>query len=679
MSKKTSTMKPARVWRLRILTAVSVPILLLLGVEALLRLFSVGYDPHFFVPASSRATRTGNPRFGERFFPPALVQPPIRFAFPAAKPPGTFRIFVLGGSAAAGVPGVSYNFGRILQTMLEDTFPDRRFEVINTAMVAINSHVAREIARECAQYDPDLFVVYMGNNEVVGPYGAGTVFTSFPKSPALIRAAIRLRATRTGQLLSRLVDRMSSDPDRFTRWRGMEMFLGQQVGADDPRLRQVRASFRRNLESICGVARRNGADVVLLSVATNLRDSPPFASLHAANLPAAPTADWEALHQRAVSATDAGQWQEAADACRAALRIDPAYAEIHYRLAQCLDELGQNKEAVAEFVLARDADSLRFRADTAVNQIIRDVAGQRGVHFADAERAFAESALSPHGAPGRALFYEHVHFTFEGNYLLAAAAYPAVARTIAGRAGSRPARVSNPLPLAACAERLAFTGWNRYRIVSDILAMTSRPPFTNQIGHDARQAALAQALKSLSPFLTKEQLLAARATYERALARSPGDLLLRIEHVRLLSVLGDFKAAEEQWLGLVADLPQDSELRYNLGTVLLRLGRIDEARRSLLEALRLRPDYSLAHGNLAIALAAEGRTEEAMKQCLEAIRCDPANEAAHCNLAKMFLSAGRNAEAAAQAREALRLQPDWQEAARVLEQAEQGNSSPPRP
>jgi Flp pilus assembly protein TadD len=277
------------------------------------------------------------------------------------------------------------------------------------------------------------------------------------------------------------------------------------------------------------------------------------------------------------------------------------------------------------------------------------------------------------------LFYEHVHFTFEGNYLLAAAAYPVVAQAVAGRAASRLDRVPNPPSLVACAERLAFTGWNRYKIVSDILAMTARPPFANQVGHDAKQASLAQALKSLSPFLTKEQLLAARATYERALARAPGDILLRIEYVRLLSVLGDFNTAEGQWRSLVADLPQDPELNYSLGTALLRLGRIDEARRSLLEALRLRPDYSLAHGNLAIALSAEGRTAQAMSQCWEAIRCDPANEAAHCNLAKMLLSAGRNAEAAAQAREALRLHPGWEEAARVLKQAERDGSGRQHP
>ena len=42
-------------------------------------------------------------------------------------------------------------------------------------MVAINSHVALPIARQCAERQPDLLVVHLGNNEVVGPFGAAGV------------------------------------------------------------------------------------------------------------------------------------------------------------------------------------------------------------------------------------------------------------------------------------------------------------------------------------------------------------------------------------------------------------------------------------------------------------------------------------------------------------------------
>ena len=46
------------------------------------------------------------------------------------------RIFVLGESAAQGIPDPSSSFARIAEVMLRDWYPDRRFEVINTAMTA---------------------------------------------------------------------------------------------------------------------------------------------------------------------------------------------------------------------------------------------------------------------------------------------------------------------------------------------------------------------------------------------------------------------------------------------------------------------------------------------------------------------------------------------------------------
>ena len=49
----------------------------------------------------------------------------------ATKPAGTYRIVILGESAAAGFPDLAFHFGRHLQAMLQDRYPKARFEVIN--------------------------------------------------------------------------------------------------------------------------------------------------------------------------------------------------------------------------------------------------------------------------------------------------------------------------------------------------------------------------------------------------------------------------------------------------------------------------------------------------------------------------------------------------------------------
>ena len=104
--------------------------------------------------------------------------------------PDTYRIFVLGESAAMGDPDPAYGFSRYLEVMLRERFPNTKFEVINTGIVAIDSHVILPIARELARYKPDLFIVYAGNNEVVGPYGPGTALTGSSLNLSAIRTSI---------------------------------------------------------------------------------------------------------------------------------------------------------------------------------------------------------------------------------------------------------------------------------------------------------------------------------------------------------------------------------------------------------------------------------------------------------------------------------------------------------
>ena len=121
---------------------------------------------------------------------------------PAQKPPGTYRIFILGESAAMGDPEPAFGAGRYLEALLHERFPRAKFEVINVAMTAINSHAILPIARDCARQAGDLWIVYMGNNEMVGPFGAATVFgTQAPPWP-FVRLNLAIQQLRLGQLLA---------------------------------------------------------------------------------------------------------------------------------------------------------------------------------------------------------------------------------------------------------------------------------------------------------------------------------------------------------------------------------------------------------------------------------------------------------------------------------------------
>lgn len=326
---------------------------------------------------------------------------------------------------------------------MRDTYPQADFQVITAAMAAINSHVVLETAKDCARRRPDLFIVYLGNNEVVGPYGAGTVFTPLSSNLALIRLAIALKATRTGQLLTSFFDWAASRRNTPRVWGGMAMFLEKQVRADDSNLETVYRHFYRNLRDITRIADKAGAKIVLCTVGSGVKDCPPFASLHRKDLSQAQKNKWDDIYQQGMTCESAGDYGRAAECYVAAAAIDDRCADLQFRLGRCYWGTGEYDKAKDRYINARELDTLRFRADNRINQIIRDVAGNRdaeGVYLVDAVRAFEDN--SPHGIPGEQLFYEHVHLTFKGNYLLAKTVFQQVQEILPARIRNRKAALS---------------------------------------------------------------------------------------------------------------------------------------------------------------------------------------------------------------------------------------------
>jgi len=469
-----------RKWLFRLLAVTAIPAAFFFVVELGLRLVGFGYSTDFFVETDDQDGYTTNQQFAWQFFPPAIARTPEVCLLSPRKQEDTYRIFVLGGSAANGTPDPSYAFGRMLEVMLRKRYPGTKFEVVNAAITAINSHVVLPIARQCAAHEPDLFIIYMGNNEVVGPYGSGTVFGHYSPDLAAIRASVYVKSTRIGQLVRKLL----GDADAPSEWRGMEMFVEHRVAADDPRLPKVRDHFRRNLEDICAATAASRANTIVCTVAVNLRDCPPFASAHRASLTDRQLEKWTASYDEGIAAQQTGDLSAAARAFQQALTIDDRHAELHFRLATCLLKLEKFDEAREHFRLARDLDCLRFRADTRINEIIREVAeaDRSGkVRLLDAEHVFGESSQVEHGLPGRTLFYEHVHLTPEGNYLLARTVFDRMEDLLP--AGIRETAVESDdaaqptASLAECRDLLALTEWDRRRMELEmqVCGTASRP------------------------------------------------------------------------------------------------------------------------------------------------------------------------------------------------------------
>ncbi len=575
-----------------------VPLAVLLLLEGSLRLFRFGYPTGFFISAGS-GMRTTNPKFGWQFHSRQSASTPTPTLLANAKPPGTKRVFVLGESAAAGTPDPAFSFSRMLDQMLQQEFPGQRVEVINAAMRGIDSHIIRQIADECASLSPDLFIVYMGNNDMVGLHSPAPGEVSWLKRPSLIQFEHSVRRLKLSQLVEAAVRRVM--PTGKARKQDMEDLRQQCLAFDDPQRDFAYRNYRNNFESIVETANRAGASTIICSVAVNLRDMPPLESLHRRDLSAAQLGEWSQHYEAGVKAEGNRHYEAALKTFRDAAQIDDHHAELLYRIARCEEALGNRNAAQKHYSAARDWDALQFRADSRINSIAREITARGGtslVRFIDVEKAFAATPQAPNGIPGEALFQEHVHFTFDGDYQLASTLFPEVSTALGLIAKGQP-----PLTRDECAQRLAYSRIDEANILSAVALMLSKPPFLDQLEHGPRQARLDARVRDALQSITTNDLAQAESIYRVALAQRPDDWMLHYNFARFFTETRRHSAAIPEFQYVVKLFPHDRTFRLSLGVALLQAQRAADAVAELNAALKVDPDFAPARQALASASA----------------------------------------------------------------------------
>ena len=662
-----ATLSARRRWLYRAVIVAS-PWLFFLALELALRLVGYGVPLTFALrrPVAGETRYLSNPRFTWLFFDPnaARLVPPFSLAL--HKPVNTCRLFVFGSSAAQGDPEPGFGMARMIEVLLSEQYPGVDFEVINAATAAINSHVVYRMAREAVGLEPDLFVVYTGNNEVIGPYGPGTSLTAREPNLAILRASLALKQTRLGQLLDAGMRRAAVLLGRGQArdaWRGMEMFIERQVRESDPALERTYRYYEQNLTDLCRVAHRAGVPVVLSTIAVNLRSCAPFGSLHAETITKDARLRWDQLFQEGVRSQSEQRWADAAIRFEQASEIDAGYAELPYRWAQCEWNLGHFDKASRLFLRARDSDTLRFRADTRIDEIVRRVAAneaQRGVRLADAEKAIETQALN--ALPGDEEFLDHVHFTFAGNYRASAALLERVRESlpawVRARDSGRPI-----LGQEDCARQLVFTELDRYMVAETMLKRLARPPFTGQMNHAEQLARFSREMETLRAHGESGAVAAALREYAGALAAAHPHWSIRERYAAIQRRVGNAAVAEHEWRALADRFPQYPAYALQLARSLRESGKYTEAEASLRAMTAYQPESSLTLAELAKVTLLQGRTREAVAHARQAVVLDPQDANALYVLATCLCrhdtcSAEERSEAVAHLRQALEIAPD---------------------
>ena len=341
--------------------------------------------------------------------------------FPEQKAAGTFRVVVQGGSTAAGFPyGYGASLAGMLQQRLQATFPDVNFEIITTAMPAVNSYTLLDFADEIILQQPDAVLIYAGHNEYLGILGVGSALSAGRSRPVIL-ALLALRESRLLQLLMHsyqvATSRQPVDVEAITNSSGtlMRRIVGKRhIPLDSGLYREGEQQFRSNLASLLARYRDAGIPVFIGTLASNEKGMTPFISELAADTDAAV---WQEKYAAGTEALQQGDLETAQDALTEVVALDDTAASGYFALGQLLEDLGDYSSARGSYLAAKDRDQLRFRAPEAFNTVIRELAADYDAHVVEVQASLLEAA--GHGIIGNDLMLEHLHPNLPGYFLLA--------------------------------------------------------------------------------------------------------------------------------------------------------------------------------------------------------------------------------------------------------------------
>ena len=600
--------------------------------------------------------------------------------FPRHKPPGTRRVFCLGGSTTYGRPyDDTTSFAGWLRELLPRVAPQTNWEVINAGGVSYASYRVARVAQELVQYEPDLFIVYTGHNEFLEERTYGDIKRASPLRQRVIAPVTR---TRTASLMQRLfiAQREPQNDNRFHLPDDVDTVLDHTVGPttyqrDLKQRRRILEHFETNLARIVAIARDCDAEIVLVTPASNLKDCSPFKSQHSDGLSEGRLGIWAQLFERARTLDRNGEYADALSAYRRAWSLDARFAELHWRTGRVLLKLKRFDAAQAAFVKSVDEDVCPLRAISEIPQIIRHTAEQLNVPLVDFEQLIARRCRQQngHSSPGDEFFLDHVHPTIKTNGRLAWAIVERLIEADIIEADSG----ADERHLTEVAQRIESRIDSRQHAV----ALRNLAKVLNWAGKHREAGSL--AMRAVDQLPADPESLVLSAAYlretgrvEQAIEHCSRALQHRPEYATAHQMLGailvdrgELIKALRHFTELARLRPNDAHAWQMIAAIHAEQQRFDEAVRFYETALSLNPRDADIYYNLGNALGHLGRRQEAIEHYTRAVSLNSDDADAHNNLGVLLMQDGRRNEAAHHFREVLRIRPDDHIAAANLRDA----------
>jgi len=358
-----------------------IPVLFFLVLETGLRVFEYGYKYEQWDTATEGKLMLNQEIAKRYFYNTQRIPFSNQDVFDTEKKSNAFRVFVLGGSSAAGYPFLPLgSFSRYIRDRLTLLFPSSKIEVVNISMTAINSYTIRDLFPGVLEQKPDLILIYAGHNEYYGALGVGSM-ESLGTSRNMVNLLLYLNRFKTVELLRNTIrwvmKLFSGSDERASGTLMSRMAKDQYIGFDTETYNDGISQFEGNMRDILDMAKEKNVPIILSTLASNLKDQPPFISIKTEDFPAA----------------------------------DRIYNQAKQELSN-----GNNRAADSLFRFAKDLDGLRFRAPEKINRVIISLSNEYKLPLVNVDSAF--SAISPDGIVGSNLMTDHLHPTLKGYQFL---------------------------------------------------------------------------------------------------------------------------------------------------------------------------------------------------------------------------------------------------------------------
>ena len=402
------------------ISLILLPVIILAGAEIFLRIFSLYAPEPLFLSVQKNDTKYYqlNPDVAKRYFNEKQTTVPKLFpyTFKQKKDKGTIRIFCMGGSTTAGFPfDYQIPFPFQLQKILESSFPDHKFEVINMGISAINSYTVLDFLPDVLNAEPDYIVIYMGHNEFYGAYGSASNISG-GSSGGLIRFYLKIKRFHLVRMFENFIDYLKGDINLNKKNETLmeQVIRDKEIKYNSKMYRSTLKNFNENLNLIVNSCKTNSIPVIVGNLVCNLRNQRPFFKEQTAGTIGKDNRDFEDIISNILSASIKNR----INVITSKHKSRELNAEKFYELGQML--LTSSDFITAKFCYskARDLDMIRFRASSDFNDIINSL-DRNAVTVVNMDSVF--SANAGYGIPGDDLFTDHLHPTPHGYYLMAEA------------------------------------------------------------------------------------------------------------------------------------------------------------------------------------------------------------------------------------------------------------------